>query len=261
MAPEQVKGGELSPACDIYSLGVILYQLLTGRLPFEGPMAVVLGLIAVTEPSPPSEHRAGLNNWLEAICLKAMAKNAEDRFASMAQMAEALTEYLRRAGKTIIPVPTGTPAVITPRLNAALKATSAKPNPPTPAPARPAPAPRPASEKVLRRTPSERTHSGLGITSFIFGLLTFVWEGLLFVLIGIVGANSRGGLTNGAATVFGLAFLAGALFPIFGVSMGLAGLFQSDRKRVFAILGFCLNGLIILGVGALICMGMTVGTK
>ena len=97
MSPEQVEGDleAMGPGCDIYSLGVMLYELLTGRLPFEGSAASVMGQILATEPSPPSQHRADADPRLEAICLKAMAKKAEDRYGSMQDMADALAEFLR----------------------------------------------------------------------------------------------------------------------------------------------------------------------
>ena len=76
MAPEQIRGDlkEIGPACDIYALGVILYELLTGRLPFNGSGLAVVGQILTQEPLPPSTHRPDLDPRLEAICLKAMAK-------------------------------------------------------------------------------------------------------------------------------------------------------------------------------------------
>ena len=80
MAPEQVRGDDvLGPGCDVYALGIILYELLAGRRPFEGPPGIVLAQILYTPASPPSKHRPDLDPRLEAVCLKAMAKTVEDR--------------------------------------------------------------------------------------------------------------------------------------------------------------------------------------
>lgn len=92
MSKEQVLGdhAQLTPATDQYSLGVIFYQLLTGRLPFEGSVHAVLLAILMNEPLAPSQHRPGLDRRIAAICMKMMSKDAINRYPSMKAVAEAI---------------------------------------------------------------------------------------------------------------------------------------------------------------------------
>jgi eukaryotic-like serine/threonine-protein kinase len=100
MSPEQLSGNaeDLGPRCDIYSLGVIMYELLTACRPFSGQEAVILGQILFIEPAPPSGHRPDLDARIEAICLKAMAKRPEERYGTMDDLATALGDYVRACG-------------------------------------------------------------------------------------------------------------------------------------------------------------------
>lgn len=104
MPPEQVLGHcELvGPVSDVYSLGVVMYQMLAGTVPFEGKLVTVLKQIISDDPPPPSRFRPQLDRRLEAICLKAMAKTTEQRFLSACELADALRGYL--SGSVVQPM-------------------------------------------------------------------------------------------------------------------------------------------------------------
>lgn len=95
MSPEQARcdSKQIGQSSDIYSLGVVFYQLLTGRLPFSGSVRDVLAAIADKTPAAPSSLRPGLDRRLDDICLKAMHKAPHERYASMQEFATALEAY------------------------------------------------------------------------------------------------------------------------------------------------------------------------
>ncbi len=101
MAPEQARGEQLDPRADLYAAGCMLYQMLTGKLPFTAESA--LGIITkhLTEiPVPPRERTPewSVPRALERVCLKAMAKDREARYPDAASMSEALKEAVEALG-------------------------------------------------------------------------------------------------------------------------------------------------------------------
>jgi serine/threonine protein kinase len=105
MSPEQVDG---DPAgITNYSLGVVFYELMTGMRPFRGYVGAVMGKILHEAPQPPSELRPEIDANIEAICLRMMAKNPQERYASMDEVAHTLASYVRKPRESSIrPAPT-----------------------------------------------------------------------------------------------------------------------------------------------------------
>ena len=95
MSPEQARGQELDARSDIFSLGGILYALLTGLPPFVGPTTAAIMLSVVEdEPKPPTEVNPAAPKELETICFKAMRKSPGDRYQTAEEMAADLDAYL-----------------------------------------------------------------------------------------------------------------------------------------------------------------------
>ena len=110
MSPEQAQGKPLTPASDVYSLAIILYEVLTGKLPFDAKTAMDHIQLHVTTPPILVNQRVPGKTFpplLEAIINRALAKRAEDRFASAADFGAAMTFVLQ--GATELPRELGAP--------------------------------------------------------------------------------------------------------------------------------------------------------
>jgi serine/threonine protein kinase len=96
MSPEQVQDKVLSHQTDIYSLGVVLYQLLTGRLPFIGAnKASLLYQIINIDPSPPSTRRTDIPHQLDNLVMRALSKNPRERYQTWGEFSRELTQTYR----------------------------------------------------------------------------------------------------------------------------------------------------------------------
>jgi serine/threonine-protein kinase len=140
LSPEQAQGAPVTPASDLYSVGIVLYELLTGSVPFNGETPVELAMKHLSRvPEPPSHLRAEIPRDLDLVVMRALAKSPEERYATAEEMDADLARIARGVS-------------ISPETEEAATAIIARPitmptlpMPPTPRPVRPPPAAPPPS--------------------------------------------------------------------------------------------------------------------
>jgi eukaryotic-like serine/threonine-protein kinase len=92
ISPEQASGQRVTPRSDVYSLGIVLYELLTGKKPFEASSVAAVALAQMeSDPEPPSSHVAGIDPALETIVLRCLNKDPEQRYADGSELATAIS--------------------------------------------------------------------------------------------------------------------------------------------------------------------------
>jgi eukaryotic-like serine/threonine-protein kinase len=163
LAPEQASGKPVSPATDVYSLGVVLWELLAGEVPFVGENFVAVALRHVNEPVPSlHERRPDVSPRLASAVERALAKDPASRFPSMAALAKELRVCLAEADGQIPPAPQEDDAALT-----LIR--------------RPAPAPRRVRRRRSRRRP------------LAWALLAILVAGAAFAAVVLLGGGSNHG--------------------------------------------------------------------
>jgi serine/threonine-protein kinase len=192
MSPEQVRGGTVDARSDLYSLGVTLYESLTGRKPFQADTSFsVLNAHLNEAPVPPIEVNAALSPELNSIILRALAKNPADRFQTAQEFHDALKALLEPAASRSAPLPVDQPPAFAPvpSFAAAPSATAAisggfmpVSTPSAPPPAQPVAAAPPPFAPVAAGKPlpqPARSHRGLwigmGALAAILALVAIAW--------------------------------------------------------------------------------------
>ncbi len=166
MSPEIIRGNPVDGRTDIYSLGIVLYQMLTGRVPFSATTPFEMANRHLSDPpTPPSALGTPCPQWLESVLLKALAKEPAQRFSSAAEMASAL-----RAGSTV-PLPGGSQSSSQPPDMSA----------PSPAPAVP--------QLDLSNLNEPRTYYGITLPRYIWALAATGAALLAIAILWLIGRS------------------------------------------------------------------------
>jgi serine/threonine-protein kinase len=181
LAPEQARGEEATASADVYALGVVLYQLLTGRLPWEGSTLSELAIRRENEsPLPPTSYDSSVPDTLSDAVLAALAADPAERFGSARDFSQALRGGLSGVAPVV-------PDADTTRALATDATTAMPPEPPTPVaeqrPVAPPPPRRPAPRPVITPAPRRKSRGGFGRFMRFLGVLL-----LIAILAGAIAA-------------------------------------------------------------------------
>jgi eukaryotic-like serine/threonine-protein kinase len=199
LAPEQARGEEATPASDVYALGVVIYQLLTGRLPWEGTTLAELAIRRENErPLPPTSYDPAVPQTLSTAVLRSLEGDPALRYSTARQLSIALRAGLAGEEPPGVDADAPTRALTGDTTGATRRLASSEPVTPVgrqaPPPPRPAPRPRPLvqpAEGRPRRSLTSRLGSAIGIL-LVIALLAAVIAGVVLLTTN-AGQNSSGG--------------------------------------------------------------------
>jgi serine/threonine protein kinase len=186
VAPEQaISSAKAVPQSDLYAIGVILYEMFTGDVPFNAATPLDTALLHINEPPvPPRQRRADINPELEAVILKALAKKSEDRYPNGLALAEAMERALQGPSAALMTPRSTTPRPTIPDL--VMLELDQHPLPPGPAGVAayvPPPTEDLPSPKRLSTSPDKRQLIFSGAVAGIAGILLIALLCFVFVVI------------------------------------------------------------------------------
>jgi serine/threonine-protein kinase len=169
MSPEQTQGKPVDARSDIYSLGLVCFEMLAGKFPFPGKTPAVMLLEKMTKPVPSLPDN--ISPWLQSVLEKALTKNPDDRFQSAYEMVMALD------ARMAVPVKPFEPAAVKPAVAAAPQPAPSAASQPAPAPSKPQPVAVSSTSTAASAGGSKKT--GL-IAAIVIGIIVLVAAFMLF---------------------------------------------------------------------------------